>query len=167
MLNTKRVPAPAARGPFRLSGFLPRALENALSRLWPILFSVRIADDASSAVLGSAGEAEAAAWLRRRGYAILERNYRCRTGELDLITRRRGQIAFVEVKTRGPGAIAPPAEQVNAGKRVRMVRAARAYLARFGDAPPGCRFDVMEVTVRTGRMRVARHLKDAFRPGWG
>jgi len=167
MLDGAHAPEPAASGPSRLSGLLPRALEDALSRLCPLFFSVRLADDASPAVRGAAGETAAAAWLRRRGYAILARNYRCRAGELDIVARRGADVVFVEVKTRGPRAIALPAEQVDARKRARIVRAARSYLARLGGNDPACRFDVVEVVSGAGRVKVTRHLKDAFRPGWG
>jgi putative endonuclease len=142
-------------------------MEDALSRLRPLLFPVRVADDASPAVRGVAGETAAMAWLVRRGYAILVRNYRCRAGELDIVARRGADVVFVEVKTRGSRAIAPPAEQVDARKRTRMVRAARNYLAHCPGRDPGCRFDVVEVVAGGGRVKVVRHLKDAFRPGWG
>jgi putative endonuclease len=116
--------------------------------------------------VGAAGEALAAEWLAGHGYRIETRNFRCRTGEIDLIASRRGLLVFVEVKTRRSDAFGSPAEAVGAAKRARLVRAASLYLARFGSRPPACRFDVLEVRAAPGATPAIRHLPDAFRPGW-
>ena len=94
---------------------------------------------------GDRGEAAVADALERRGCAILERQYRCRWGEIDLIVRDpEGVLCFVEVKTRSPRAIAAPREAVTAAKQRRLRDAASWYLARTGwDGL--CRFDVAEV----------------------
>jgi len=95
--------------------------------------------------LGDAGERAAEAFLRRRGYAIVERNFRCPLGEIDLIALDRGMIVFVEVKTRGSGAFGSPAESIGWHKRQRLRRAAETWLGRkrLHDRP--ARFDVVEV----------------------
>ncbi|MEK7766947.1 MAG: YraN family protein [bacterium] len=115
---------------------------------------------------GAAGESLAAAWLAARGYRIETRNFRCRTGEIDVVASRNGLLVFVEVKTRRSGAFGAPAEAVGAAKRARLLRAASLYLARFGSRPPACRFDVMEVRAAPGASPEVRHLPDAFRSGW-
>lgn len=112
---------------------------------------------------GDRGEAAVAALLERRGYALLERQWRCRQGELDLVARDRdGTVCFVEVKTRSAGAIGLPREFVDARKQERLRQAAALYLSVHGcDAP--ARFDVAEVYVEepSGRLRV-EYLEDAF-----
>ncbi len=115
---------------------------------------------------GFAGEDAAVEWLKARGYSIEKRNFRCRTGELDLVARKADILVFVEVKARGPAALSSPAEAVNAGKRARMVKAATWYLARFGSNPPACRFDVIEVLLNPDGEPTINHIPDAFRPGW-
>ena len=95
---------------------------------------------------GDAGEQAAADHLRARGYRILERNYRCRAGEIDIIAEDRGRIAFVEVKTRSPRAVMPPRSAVDAEKEHRIRKAARFYLGSYHDPSP-VRFDVVSVWV--------------------
>ena len=71
--------------------------------------------------LGERGEAAVAAALERRGFRVLERRYRCRWGEIDLIVRSpEGVLCFVEVKTRSPGAIAAARESVTPAKQRRL-----------------------------------------------
>lgn len=115
---------------------------------------------------GSASEEFAASWLAARGYRIEARNFRTKAGEIDVIASRAGMLAFVEVKARASNAYGTPAEAVNARKRARLVRAASAYLARYGARPPACRFDVVEVVPGGAGQPAIRHLPDAFRPGW-
>jgi len=94
---------------------------------------------------GDGGEAAVARALEERGYQVLERQYRCRWGEIYLIARSpEGVLCFVEVKARASGAIAPAREAVTPAKRRRLRNAAAWYLARTGEDCP-CRFDVAEV----------------------
>ena len=74
--------------------------------------------------LGAWGEEQAARWLRRKGYTILERNYACRFGEIDLIARKREVIAFVEVKLRKNADFAEAREFVTYGKQRRILKSA-------------------------------------------
>jgi putative endonuclease len=94
--------------------------------------------------LGAAGEAAAEAELRRRGWRILERNFRCPAGEIDIIAEDRGIVAFVEVKTRSPRAYLPPGEAVDSVKQTRIAAAAKYYLRRYRDPSP-VRYDVVSV----------------------
>jgi putative endonuclease len=114
--------------------------------------------------LGRAGERAAEEHLRGRGYVILERNFRCRGGEVDLVALCRGVVVFVEVKTRQPGAAVGPFEAVTPGKRRRLLRAARYYLARHRLEERAARFDV--VGVREGSDGFACELvENAFEAG--
>jgi len=94
---------------------------------------------------GRDGEDAACAFLRGKGYAVVERNVRVGKGELDVVARHRGQTVFVEVKTRGRRDYGAPAEMVTPGKARRMLSAARAYAAERGRSGESFRFDVVGV----------------------
>ena len=98
-------------------------------------------------LLGAFGESVAAAYYRRQGYQVERANYRTRLGEVDLIVEKDGALVFVEVKARGPGALAAPGEAVTPRKQRRLIAAAQAYLALQNCADRRCRFDVVEVRV--------------------
>ena len=77
-------------------------------------------------VVGKAGEEAAVQFLRQHGYRILERNYRCRFGEIDLIARDGPMLAFVEVKTRRSQKYGPPAAAVTFQKQRHLIKASQA-----------------------------------------
>lgn len=112
--------------------------------------------------LGLAGESAAAAALEAEGLTVLERRFRCRAGEIDLVARDGDTVVFVEVKARAGDGFGAPAEAVHARKRARMARVAAAWLQRQAEAPP-CRFDVVEVMREPGGILRTRHVADAFR----
>jgi putative endonuclease len=91
---------------------------------------------------GAAAEGLAASFLVARGLVIIQRNYRCRGGEIDLIARDGETLVFVEVRLRRNRAFGTAAESITAAKRRRLRLAARHYLARLGREPP-CRFDAV------------------------
>jgi putative endonuclease len=88
---------------------------------------------------GSAAEDLALTFLTGRGLVLVERNHRCRQGEIDLVMRDGDTLVFVEVRLRGAGAFASAAESVDAHKQRRIVAAARHFLAGRAEMP--CRFD--------------------------
>ena len=99
--------------------------------------------------LGSWGEDKAANYLRRRGYKILERNFSCRFGEIDIIASKGGYLAFVEVKLRKDAAFAQAREFVDRAKQKRIITAAELWLSRHDlDLQP--RFDVIELYAPDG-----------------
>ena len=111
---------------------------------------------------GNRGEAEAAKYLRKKGYTLLASQWRCRFGELDIVARdKQGTVCFVEVKLRSAGSIAAPREFVDSRKQQRLRAAAAAYLSVHElDVP--ARFDVAEIFVESdGKLRV-EYLEDAF-----
>jgi putative endonuclease len=120
---------------------------------------------AAAAGAGRAGEAAAARHLEAIGHRVLERGYRTRDGEIDLVTRDGDTIVFVEVKTRSGTAHGRPAEAVDRRKQGRILRAARLWLHRHGATDSPCRFDVVEVLSRPGAPDLLEHLPDAFREG--
>ena len=95
---------------------------------------------------GNRGEDAVADALERRGYRILERQYRCRWGEIDLIAwAPEGILCFVEVKSRTGTKFAAPREAVTASKQQKLRNAASWYLAQTERDDCLCRFDVAEV----------------------
>ena len=113
------------------------------------------------AAAGSAAERAAAEFLRQRGYHILERNFRCRGGEIDLIALDGGTLVFIEVKMRRTLARGTPIEAVTPLKQSRVRRAAQSYLAFSGQVFARIRFDVMAVA-QTRKTTDITHLKAAF-----
>jgi putative endonuclease len=111
--------------------------------------------------VGKAGEEAAVEFLRQRGYRILERNYRCRFGEIDLIAQDGTVLAFVEVKTRRSNTFGPAAAAVTRAKQRHLIKASQTYLVQRKRTKDVCRFDV--VTVELGAQQPAIELiKDAF-----
>jgi putative endonuclease len=114
--------------------------------------------------LGQKGEQVACQMLWRRGYRILQRNYRHDRGEIDIVAERRGRVHFVEVKTRSSDSMGPPEERVDSAKQDILRKTARAYLEEFHTAPPaGSQFDVVaQVLDDRGRPREQQFLEDVF-----
>lgn len=101
--------------------------------------------DKQRKLTGNMGEEAVAKQLAAQGYAIIDRNWRCRSGELDIVAVKDGVIAFVEVKTRREGAMVSPLQAVGLQKQRRVISSALLYLAEHGcDLQP--RFDVAAVT---------------------
>src|SRR5688572_12387591 len=115
--------------------------------------------------LGEQGESLACEELEKLGYTVIERRYRTRFGEIDVIADDRGTVVFVEVKTKTDCTFSDPVESVTKQKQRRLVSMAEQYVAYRGlDATP-CRFDVVTVDTSVTPPRIT-HYKDAFRPGW-
>ena len=106
---------------------------------------------------GARAEELCADLMRAAGLKLIERNWRCRHGEIDLIAEERGTLVFAEVRMRAPGGFGGAAESVTAAKRSRIIAAARLYLTRHPDAP--CRFDVFLVE---GPPRHVQWIRNAF-----
>jgi len=115
--------------------------------------------------LGERGEEAAARHLEALGFRILDRRFRTRAGEIDLVAEESGTLVFVEVKTRASDRFGSPAEAVDARKRSRLLRAARVYLTRVSDPDRACRFDVMEVVPGPGNAFRCLLIRDAFEAG--
>jgi putative endonuclease len=110
---------------------------------------------------GDAGEDLACAHLRARGMKVLARNYRCRSGEIDVVADDRGTLVFVEVKERRGDTHGSAVEAVTAEKRRRVVRAARVYASTHGLSESPIRFDVLAIDWSAEGPRV-RHDAGAF-----
>ena len=104
--------------------------------------------------LGISGENLACAELQRRGYAILERRYRTRLGEIDIIARDGATLVFVEVKARLTDDFGGAAAAVTAWKQRRIARMAMDYLSRRTPGDCACRFDVVAIDVEAAGSRI-------------
>jgi putative endonuclease len=112
--------------------------------------------------LGSYGERVAVRVLTEAGLQVLDRNWRCRDGELDVVARDGDALVFCEVKTRTGVGFGHPAEAVTPAKRARLRRLARAWLAAHEHHAPDLRFDVVGVQVPVSGPARVTHLRNAF-----
>ena len=103
--------------------------------------------------------------LESLGYIIIERRYRTRFGEIDVVADDHGTVVFVEVKTKTDCTFSDPVESVTKQKQRRLVSMAEQYVAyhRLDDTP--CRFDVVAIDSSVTPSHITIY-KDAFRPGW-
>ncbi len=95
--------------------------------------------------VGLAGEQAARAYLEEQGYEIMEANYRCPLGEIDIVARDRGTIVLVEVRTRTGLSFGAPEESITAEKARRLRRLALYYLKSFQGKELPCRIDLVAV----------------------
>ncbi len=95
--------------------------------------------------IGNLGEEIAAKSLEEKGYSILERNFRCRFGEVDIIARDEDTVVFVEVKTRRGRKYGEAEEAVDYRKQKKLRQLAEYYLMKHHHVSPKCRFDVCSV----------------------
>jgi len=112
-------------------------------------------------LLGKEGERIAEAYLKKKGYKIVERNYRCVLGELDLIVLDRRVLVFVEVKTRTGNGFGTPFEAVELRKQQKMIQAAQYFIAQKGLQQRDSRFDVVGISW-PGREPMVEHIENAF-----
>ena len=114
--------------------------------------------------LGDHGERIAAAYLTDAGLRVLDRNWRCREGELDIVARDAdGTVVFCEVKTRSSTVFGVPAEAVGSVKARRIRGLALRWLEQHPDARAAqIRFDVISVVRRRGFAPELQHLRAAF-----
>jgi putative endonuclease len=126
------------------------------------------APDRAGGVSGRVGEWMALAWLVVRGYRLRHRNWRGGGGEIDLVMKHRGELVFVEVKSRRSGDFGGALAAVGGAKQRRLARAAGAYLSRHELWDEPCRFDVVAIQRRRGLLPfVVVHVRDAFQPDLG
>ena len=110
---------------------------------------------------GAPGEELACRHLESSGYRVLARNFRCRSGEVDLVARQDATTVFVEVKERRGSSHGQGFEAVTFRKRQRIVRAARQYAAAAGLLESPLRFDVISIDWQDGKPTI-RHDEGAF-----
>ncbi len=112
--------------------------------------------------LGIAGEEIAFEFLRKKGYRILERNYKTPLGEIDIIAQDKDRLVFVEVKSLSDISYIFPQETVDKKKQQQIIRAALSYLKAKGLKDADCRFDCVAVIFSPDREPEVELFKDAF-----
>lgn len=143
----------------RTTGFLTGCW-NRLRRLW---YSPASGGKPSGRkALGDAGEHAAAKLYRRQGSRVLERNYTCKRGEIDIIALDRDVVCFIEVKTRRPNSLLPPERNVTIQKQHRIRAIARHYLRARRLRNQVCRFDIAAVTYPEQGPPEIKIIKNAF-----
>lgn len=119
---------------------------------------------ASTVARGKQGEERACEHLRALGYRIVERNFRCKLGELDIIARDGATLVFIEVRSRADSRHGTPLETVTGPKQRRIVQVASYYLSTRRPRFDACRFDVVGITGDDIEHGI-EHIRDAFRLG--
>jgi len=112
--------------------------------------------------LGDRGEMAACGFLKEKGYAILEKNYKCKIGEIDVIARRNGRLAFVEVKTRTGTGFGMPQEAVDRKKQEKIFKLAEWYIKEKKLETIPVAFDVVAVLWKEGGAPEMRLITDAY-----
>lgn len=116
--------------------------------------------------LGRRGETVAVEYLTGKGLVVLDRNWRCRAGEIDVVATERGRdparLVVCEVKTRSGTRYGEPAESVTALKAARIRRVTKAWLAAHAVGWVEIRFDVVAVVMRPGAPVTLQHYEGAF-----
>jgi putative endonuclease len=113
--------------------------------------------------IGTLGETLAEKYIKNQGYIILEKNFRCKIGEIDIIGKDKEHIAFVEVKSRYNDDYGRPAEAVNYYKQRKLYKTAEFYIMKNKLFDFSFRFDVIEIFLKLQSNRYElRLIKDAF-----
>jgi len=108
-------------------------------------------------VIGATGEKQAEEFLKKKGYKILTKNFRCVVGEIDLIAKQKDMVIFIEVKKRETYLFGNPAEAVGKMKQSKIRKAALYYLKQYKLIDSPCRFDVIEIVGEN-----INHIENAF-----
>ena len=116
--------------------------------------------------LGKKGEEVAARFLKKNGYRIIETNYRCKMGEMDIIGREKDTLVFVEVKTRTSTTFGPPQLAVNSSKQRQLSKVALNFLKEKKLEDVKARFDVVAILLGPKGEEIEL-IKDAFDLKWG
>jgi putative endonuclease len=114
--------------------------------------------------LNSGKEAEglAAAYLKKRGFKIIEKNYRTKLGEIDIIGKDKDCICFIEVRSRNTDNFGTPEDSITRRKQNRIMKAALFYIKKHGLEDADCRFDVVCVVKSKGGAPGIDLIKNAF-----
>lgn len=117
--------------------------------------------------LGERGEDAASAYLERIGMTVVERNWRCPSGEVDIVALDGSEIVLVEVKTRSSTAKGLPEEAITPAKQRRYRKIAASYLQHAGTADTSVRFDAIAILAVGEDRALLRHHRAAFVPEEG
>ncbi|MBI3316498.1 MAG: YraN family protein [Candidatus Omnitrophica bacterium] len=112
--------------------------------------------------LGERGEMMAWHYLIQQGYKIIEKNYRCPLGEMDVIAQKKGYLCFIEIKTRSGRVLGYPEEAVSLPKQKKLIRIAEWYLKEIRKGDLRVSFDVLAITLNENENPQFRLIENAF-----
>jgi len=113
--------------------------------------------------VGDKGEKYAEDFLKRKGYNIIQRNYRCKLGEIDIIAEYDNTIVFVEVRTKRTESFGIPQYSITSGKMSRITKTALSYIQEKELFERSCRFDVIAITFpQKSKVPNIEHIENAF-----
>jgi len=115
--------------------------------------------------LGKKGEEKAVRFLKKKGYRIIEKNYVCKMGEMDIIAKDKDTLTFIEVKTRTSAEFGPPQLAVNSSKQRQLSKVALNYLKEKQLEDVKARFDVVAILLEQEKEKIEL-IKDAFELNW-
>ncbi|MFQ6069687.1 MAG: YraN family protein [Candidatus Aminicenantales bacterium] len=119
-------------------------------------------DRTSKHAFGKSGEEIALAYLKKKRYRLVERNFRIFKGEIDIIAYDRETLVFIEVKSRTGTAFGLPEEAVTPHKQQQLRKVASGYLAQHNLMEAACRFDVVSIVFDERGKYCINHIKNAF-----
>ncbi len=112
--------------------------------------------------LGARGEEIAVAYLKGQKIIVVERNFRCKAGEVDIVARDGTTVVFIEVKTRRSMSFGPPQAAVTPFKQRQISKAALVWLAKRRLQEASARFDVIAILLRDHAVPEIEHIRNAF-----
>jgi putative endonuclease len=113
--------------------------------------------------VGDEGERLAVDFLKKKGYRILETNYRCRSGEIDIVARQGEALVFIEVRTKTNVSFGLPEESISFTKRQHLEASAESYLQENSQDPPSWRIDLVAVELDAdNRLKRIEQIQNAF-----
>jgi len=115
--------------------------------------------------VGERGEMIAWDYLKKQGYEIVEKNYRCSLGEMDVVAKEKGQLVFVEIKTRRTDRFGLPEEAVHLAKQKKLIRLTHWYLKETHQEEKAVRFDVLAIRYPEKGEPEFRLIRNAFEQG--
>jgi len=114
--------------------------------------------------VGYIGEDLAIDYLEKRGYKIVERNFKCRFGEIDLIARIENRLVFVEVKLKKGEKYCKPIEAVDYAKQKKVIKSSLFYVQKYRIDNLDVQFDVVGIELEQGKTPNIIHIENAFEP---
>ena len=111
--------------------------------------------------IGKLGENEAAKYLQEKGYKILDKNFSCKRGEIDIIALEKDEIVFIEIKSRENTKYGLPSEAVDKRKLEHIYKTAEYYLYTRNLQSQKCRIDVIEIYIKENTI-IINHLKQVI-----
>ena len=112
--------------------------------------------------LGNKGEGVAVDYLKANGFKVIERNFRCRMGEIDVVVKKDGELFFVEVKTRSSDQFGDPLEAITYRKQRQVVKIAKLFLLKYEKKEVRCHFSALGIKLTDSISPSIKFIPDAF-----